>query len=104
MPVSTGLPSVLQGQFQLANLALPCSPKWCVGCCIFIERLHFWYHVLETFTKVFGFFGDKKAGCVQTLPVLLVFSIIPIEHLLERGLFFVHVNVLLTLFYVHYHY
>lgn len=51
-----------------------------------------------------GALSGREAGWVQMLPVWLVNSIIPIEHLVDRGLFSVRVNVSLVLFCSHYHY
>lgn len=41
---------------------------------------------------------------MQTLPVMLVYSIIPVELLVDRWLFSVRVNTLLIVVHIRYHY
>lgn len=62
-----------------------------------------WKQSFQRF-EVSGALSGREAGWVQMLLVWLVNSIIPIEHLVDRGLFSVHVNVSLVLFCSHYHY
>lgn len=61
-----------------------------------------WKQYFQRF-EVSGALSGLKAGCVQMLQMWLVCSVIPIQHLVDEGLFSVRVNVSLILFHSHYH-